>query len=199
MVLIVSLVVAGAFAFGLFVLLGPRIGGRFWFGQYGVDQMGEPRRVLYKDHHGMLVDARTHEQMRAESAHLRKSRLTELVTALIVLAGSAGALAYLYSHPFPLFYAYARHATYLWGVLMTGALWVFAGIFFVVGLIYTIKESVMETLYLRGFQHMKGAQVIVPLPRPPPGPEKVYEQKTYGGDAFPSDDELDAALGRRRH
>jgi hypothetical protein len=195
----VALLVIAIFVFGLVMLIGAQLRPilrHIWYGEWGIEPVtGEARRVIYRNHHGVYLDSRSHDQQTADAAFLRQSRLKELATSLVAFAVSAAILVYFNSHRVPLFYAHERGAGYLLGALMTGVLVVFIGIFFVVGGCLVLWEGYHEALYLSEYQRWKGAKVITLPPGPPLGPQAVYDQKIYGSDTFVTPEEADAAYG----
>lgn len=192
--LVIAAVIGGGLLIFALPYLGP-VGRKLWFGQWEIDQTGQPRKVIYRDHHGVLVEGGEHHERRASAALQRKSRRVDLLIAIIMFAIGAATWLHFYQHPAPFIAAKPGTLRYFMALLVTGMALLVCGVFVFSGLTYIIKNGFLELLYTRGFQHMQGAKVLDPMPRPPDGPEKVREENIYGGEAHPTPHEVAGALG----
>ncbi len=143
-----------------------------WF----IDARGERQKVVARDRHGVLVNPTTHDQRRGEELAEKEGR-----RAGLTLCGAGAVLC----------------AAAAWGLWPSYAgfsfLLICAGALMAPGFFYFLA---LELLYQSGFQHMKGAKVLDPPPRPP-GLDSVMAQKAHGDARLATPDEALELLNRK--
>jgi len=139
---------------------------RLWFGHWIYNEdMRQYLKVMGRDQHGHVLEAKDHVERRAEAVRARRERyglfaayMGMVIVTYFVFKQSkeTGASFWL----IPLFFCLAA-----WAFFLT---------------FYVIADLITELLYIAGFQHMKGARVIMPRAAVAPGPEALQCADGYG-------------------
>jgi hypothetical protein len=145
-----------------------------------IDETGE-RQMVSRWNDGYAIFTPTSRDARIiEAAEIRDRRRTILGIFLLGWMASAALTYYAWTQ------SYDFHDQFWINVFWTGAT---AGVLFAIG---TAVQVTKETLYLWGWQYMKGARVIDAAPMRP-GLDDVLLQKSHGDARLATEQEVQAA------